>query len=55
LLVPEDKFKALFLRTMRFLQNLAPISPTSRADCLILKKLETRLFPPKSTASPIVK
>jgi hypothetical protein len=44
-LVPEDKFKALLNRTIKFLRRLAPISPTSRADCLILEKFEKTLFP----------
>lgn len=44
-LVPEDKFKALLKRTIKFLRRLAPISPTSRADCLILEKFEKTLFP----------
>jgi hypothetical protein len=48
-LVPEDKFKALLKRTIKFLRRLAPISPTSRADCLILEKFETTLFPPADT------
>jgi hypothetical protein len=44
-LVPEDKFKALLKRTINFLRRLAPISPTSRADCHILEGFEKTLFP----------
>jgi hypothetical protein len=50
-LVPHDRFKTLLLRTIKFLRRLSPISPTCRADCLILEKFEKTLFPLADTES----
>lgn len=43
-IVPEDRFKQLLERTIRFLRRLAPISPTCAADCGILEKFNMTLF-----------
>lgn len=44
-LVPEDQFKKLIVRTIKFLRQLSDISPTCKADCGILEKFQNLLFP----------
>lgn len=43
-LVDETNLRYLLARTISFLDKLAPISPTCRADSLILKKLQRLIF-----------
>lgn len=49
-LVSPDRFNSLMLRTIGFLRKLAPISPTCAADCGILEKFYSVLFPGHSEA-----
>ncbi len=43
-LVPAEKLKRLLTRTIKFLRDLAPISPTCSIDCNILEAIERTLF-----------
>ncbi|KAM0707289.1 hypothetical protein Q7P35_005527 [Cladosporium inversicolor] len=43
-LVDEANLRHLLSRTISFLEQLAPISPTCRLDCLVLKKAQKLIF-----------
>ncbi|EME42038.1 hypothetical protein DOTSEDRAFT_72963 [Dothistroma septosporum NZE10] len=53
--VPQERFKYLIERTITFLRRLAPISPTSAADCGILEKFNNILFPAASEEPHVYK
>lgn len=42
--VKAEKFAPLLLRTIKFLRQFAPISPTCAIDCVILEKINRLLF-----------
>ncbi|KJX95744.1 hypothetical protein TI39_contig1052g00001 [Zymoseptoria brevis] len=45
-MVPEARLIQLLERTIAFLRRLTPISPTCKADCGILEKLQHTMFGP---------
>ena len=53
--VPQERFQYLIERTITFLRRLAPISPTSAADCGILEKFNNILFPTASEEPNVYK
>ncbi|KAK4614344.1 uncharacterized protein CLAFUR5_09229 [Fulvia fulva] len=53
--VPQERFQQLMQRTITFLRRLAPISPTSAADCGILEKFNKILFPTASEEPHVYK
>jgi hypothetical protein len=52
-LVRTERLKKLLKRTIHFLQDLAPISPTSKLDCGILEELYWLAFGVSQHASAI--
>lgn len=51
--VPEDKLRYLLDRTITFLDRLAPISQTCKADCWILRRIRQWVFQTKDPGTAV--